>query len=351
MIKLPHPTVLTLVSIGLASALLSHALLAQSRGPAGTLVISNMNDHTATLIDASTGRVRATLPTGEGPHEVAISNDGRVAAVSNYGVRGKPGNTITLIDVERAVVARTLTLGGSERPHGMAFLPGDTLIAVTLETRQAVLMIHVQDGRVVATLPTRGRGSHMLSATRDGARIVTGNIADGTVSVLDTRGRDSARVVPSGRQPEAIAIAPDGRTAWAGSNRDSLVVVLDLERNTAIDTVRAFGMPYRIAITPDARTTLVTDPVKGEIRAFVAATRQPKFTIAVPRDSVLPTAEVPGSPSPEGLAVSRDSRWAYVTLQGRNRVVWIDIERGTITAYAPTGVWSDGIGYSPVTMK
>ena len=65
----------------------------------GTLVASNMNDHTATVIDAASGRVLATLPTGEGPHEVAISHDGKWAVVSNYGVRGKPGNCITVIDI------------------------------------------------------------------------------------------------------------------------------------------------------------------------------------------------------------------------------------------------------------
>ena len=54
----------------------------------GTLVASNMNDHTATVIDAASGRVLATVPTGEGPHEVAISHDGKWAVVSNYGVRG-----------------------------------------------------------------------------------------------------------------------------------------------------------------------------------------------------------------------------------------------------------------------
>jgi DNA-binding beta-propeller fold protein YncE len=48
------------------------------------------------------------------------------------------------------------------------------------------------------------------------------------------------------------------------------------------------------------------------------------------------------------VAVSRDGRWAFVTLQGRNRVITIDLARGAITAYAPTGTWSDGIGYSPI---
>jgi YVTN family beta-propeller protein len=69
------------------------AFLASLLGPTGTVVVTNMNDNTATIIDVGSNAVRATLPTGEGPHEVAVSHDGRLAVVANYGIRGKPGRT------------------------------------------------------------------------------------------------------------------------------------------------------------------------------------------------------------------------------------------------------------------
>jgi DNA-binding beta-propeller fold protein YncE len=337
-------------AVAVAVAVVAAAPLHAQRGaPAGTLVVSNMNDHTATLLDAATGRVHATLPTGQGPHEVAVSRDGRWAVVSNYGVRGTPGATLTVIDVARAAVARTLALAGHERPHGMAFLPGDTLVAVTAEASRAVLLVDVRDGRVVAARPTGGRASHMLALTADGARAYTANVADGTVSEVALRGGpDSARVVPVGRAPEGIAVTPDGRSVWVGSNSDGTVLVVDPRRGVAIDTLRGFGMPYRIAISPDGRLAVVSDPVKAAVRVFTVRDRRERHSIAVPADSLVPTAEVPGSPSPEGVAISRDARWAFVTLQGRNRVITIDLARGAITAYAPTGTWSDGIGYSPV---
>jgi DNA-binding beta-propeller fold protein YncE len=116
----------------------------------------------------------------------------------------------------------------------------------------------------------------------------------------------------------------------------------------ASDTLRGFGMPYRLAISPDGRRAVVTDPVLGRVRIFDVATRRERSAIDVPRDSIVPTAEVPGSPSPEGVAISGDSRWAFITLQGRNRVVTIDIDRGAIVAWATTGTWSDGIAWSSV---
>ena len=88
--------------------------------------------------------------------------------------------------------------------------------------------------------------------------------------------------------------------------------------------------------------------MKAEVRIVTVADRKERFVVAFPGDSLVATAERPGSPSPEGVAVSRDSRWAFVTLQGRNRVVTIDLQRGKLTDFAITGTWPDGVGYSPI---
>lgn len=340
-----HPAPM-LSAVALAAGILAPL---HAPGPAGTIVVSNMNDHTATVIDAASGRVRATLPTGQGPHEVAVSHDGRTALVSNYGTREQPGSSLTVIDVARAEVVRTLQLAEYKRPHGMAFLPGDTLVAVTSEAGQALLVVDVRDGRVTAMRPTRGRASHMVALAAAGDRAFTSNVLDGTISAIDVSGRDSARIISVGRMPEGIAVTPDGNTVWVGSNKDSIVTVVDVKRGVVTDTLRGFALPYRIGITPNARIAVISDPERSEIRIVSVPDRRTKFSITVPADSLVATTEVPGSPAPEGVAVSRDSRWAFVTLQGRNRVVTVDLARGAIVAWAPTGAWSDGVGYSPVT--
>jgi DNA-binding beta-propeller fold protein YncE len=153
--------------------------------------------------------------------------------------------------------------------------------------------------------------------------------------------------VKVGRQPEGVAITPNGARAWAGSNQDSIVVVVGLDRGQPIDTIRGFGLPYRLAVSPDGESVVVTDPVKATVRAFDESTRRQRWSISIAADSLVPTAEVKGSASPEGVTISRDSRWAYVTLQGRNRVIAIDLATGAIAAWGISGVWSDGIGFSP----
>jgi len=171
--------------------------------PSGTVIVANMGDNTATLLDVASKRIVATLPTGNGAHEVAVSHDGRWAVVSNYGVRGAPGNSLTVIDVPAAVVARTIDLGEFRRPHGSAFLPGDSLFVVTSEVSKAIVLVNFKDGRVTASIPTNHPASHMLALTADGRRIYTSNVADGTVSELDVPERKFVRESPSRRRSKA----------------------------------------------------------------------------------------------------------------------------------------------------
>ena len=115
----------------------------QAGAPDKTEQIQKALPATATVIDVASKRVLATLPTGAGAHEVAVSHDGRWAVVSNYGVRGAPGNSLTVIDVTRASVARTIELGEFRRPHGSAFLPGDSIFVVTSTPRARHALLSV----------------------------------------------------------------------------------------------------------------------------------------------------------------------------------------------------------------
>jgi len=316
--------------------------------PSGTVIVANMGDNTATLLDVASKRIVATLPTGNGAHEVAVSHDGRWAVVSNYGVRGAPGNSLTVIDVPAAVVARTIDLGEFRRPHGSAFLPGDSLFVVTSEVSKAIVLVNFKDGRVTASIPTNHPASHMLALTADGRRIYTSNVADGTVSELDVPERKFVREFTIAPAVEGIAVTPDGDQVWVGSNQAKTVTVLDPRAGGAAGMMSGFGMPYRLAVTPDSRTVIITDPPNAVVRIVDRATREDRATVKIPAEGVGANAEFPGSPSPEGVALSRDGRFAFVALQGSSRVAMIDIASATVVAAMSTGAGPDGIAYSPV---
>ncbi len=336
-----------LVAAVTASLFLTGAVHAQE--VSGTLVVTNMGSANATLVDVATGQVAATLPTGTGPHEVAISHDGRWAVVTNYGNRETVGSSLTVIDIPARAVARTIDLGAYQRPHGAAFLPGDRALVVTAERDQRVLVVDFETGTVTRTLDTGFPASHMLALPVAGDRVFTTNVRDGTVSSIpltgdgETLSRFVAPIV------EGIAVSPDGSRLWVGSNREGTVTILAGDELTALDTLSGFGFPYRMAVTPDGATAVISDPRKGEVRVVDAATFEERARIRFPGGQILESAEFEGSPSPEGLAIHPGSRLGFVTLQGRNEVAAIDLSSHEVLWTSPTGSWPDGIGVSPVT--
>jgi YVTN family beta-propeller protein len=318
-------------------------------GESGTLVVANMAENTVTVFDLATRKTLATLPTGPAPHEVAVSEDGRTAVVTNYGGQGAPGRTLTVVDLSEPAVTSTIDLGIYERPHGIAFLPGDSLVTVTSEVRGVVALVHIGTGEVVATIPTEQRTSHMLAADARGQRVFTTNIIDGTVTEMDIPGRARLRTIEVAPMVEGITVTPDGGEVWVGSNQNKTVHVVDTGTGTVVATLEDFGFLYRLVITPDARLAVISDPMKGEVRIVDVETKAERSRVTFTTEGVVASAEFSGSPAPEGIALARDGRTAYIAMQGLNQVAAVDLATGTVRAYMDAGAWPDGIGYSPLT--
>jgi len=305
-----------------------------------SLVITNKNESTASIITLSDGKTVATLPTGNAPHEVAVSRDGKWAIATDYGAAGPGGTTLTLIDVAGRRVAKTITFGGHVRPHGAAFLPDNRTVAVTAERGGALVMIDVVTGAVTSEEPTGQMMGHMVSLSPDSKTAYLANIQPGTLSIVDLAGDKPAVTVKVGTMTEAIATAPDGKTVWLGSNNTGKVYVVDVAKQAVIDSVQTSGFPYRIGFTPDNRTAIVTNPMSNEVWLIDAQTREKKQRVV---------AEAPGggSAGPFGLIVSPKGDKAWITMNGSGHVAELDIAKGVFTRWMPTGAGPDGIGYVP----
>src|SRR5450759_1615949 len=106
---------LLLLLMALALTCLSAAALAQR--PAGRLIVLNKEDATLVTVDPATGKILGTVPTGEAPHELTVSADGRTAFVGNYGAQ-TPGSTISVIDLTAMKELRRVDVSPLRRPHG-----------------------------------------------------------------------------------------------------------------------------------------------------------------------------------------------------------------------------------------
>ena len=156
---------------------------------ADLLIVLNKSDHEAVLVDPARLAPVARIPTGRGPHEVAVSPDGRRAYVSNYGMYGvfregqrvnEPGHPLSVIALERRAVVDTFDLGTYAKPHGIAVSRDGTALWVTCEDSRAVLEVDAASGRVVKAWTTGQETSHMIVPAVDESRLFVANIRSGS---------------------------------------------------------------------------------------------------------------------------------------------------------------------------
>jgi len=321
---------------------------------AGMLVVANQEGASATVVNAASMQTIATVPVGVGPHEVAVSRDGRWAVVTNYGDRSAEGNTLSVIDLGAAtpVVARTIDLGEYHRPHGVAFIGDGSKLVVTSETSQRLVVVDFASGRVDTALATNARGSHMVVVRRDGRRAWTANIQDGNVTEYDLEARRTGRTFPAAPMDEGIAVTPSGVQIWVGSNTAHSVTVLDAAKGTPIATIEGFGTPYRLGISLAGSVALVNDPASNRIWMYEVGSRKRIAEIDLSKVEGIkaPTSGTPGGAGagPEGVAFDPIADFAYVTLHGTNQVVAVDLRQRKVVGFGSVGAGPDGVAFSPM---
>lgn len=305
---------------------------AQVPGLTGTIIVTNKTPSTATIIDVASGRALATLPTGPGPHEITLSKDARIAVVTDYGLA--PRKTLTVIDVPAMKVLRTIDLGAYTAPHGIHFLPGDSVVAVTSESTGNVVLVNVHEGVVRRAVATSGRGSHMVGVTGDGARGYTGNMQSNNVSELDLRTGALLRQIDVPERPEAINVTPDGNEVWVGSNTTGKVSAIDVKTWSVSTVGEGFRWPYRMLFSPDQKTTFIPDLTNEDLRVFDRASKREIGKIMFTDGG------------PQGIAVTPDGRHVLLSMSKQARVAVIDVARRTVLGYIPAGETPDGIVYT-----
>lgn len=327
------------------------AARAPAAGP-GTLLVVSQRDSTVAFIDPSTGRTRATVATDPCPHEVAVSPDGRTAVVASYGLPFGPahGGTVTFLDVAGGTKQKTLDLGAASAPHGLAWLDDRRLLCTT-EATAAVVEIDAPAGRVVRTLRTDQKGTHMVAAS--GARAFTANALSDTVTALDLDTGRKLRDRAVGKAPEGIAVAPDGKRVWVGNRGDNTITVLAADTLSVLKVLRAPGSPLRLAFAPGGKTVVATEIESGELSFFDAAAMTETRRVALSGGAVAFDAPGPAPgppPAVAAVAFSPDGKTAYCSMFFSRAVAVVDVATGAVAGkFDVAGDAIDGIAFSPVS--
>lgn len=336
------PLLLLVTSLGTAGAL-----------RADTLVVANKGEATVSLIDLETGAVAATLPTGEAPHEVAITADGQRALITNYGTRDAPGSTLTLIDVSAAKVLATIGLGAYRRPHGVLFLDAGRAV-VTAEDDKALLIVDLASATVSKAIGTDQEVSHMVATGGD--RAFVANIGSGSVTAIDLATGERLANVATGEGAEGVAVAAGGSQVWVTNRAGDTITVLDAASLEPLQTFASVGFPIRATATPDGKHVLVTRARAGDLVIYDTAELGKAHTVAldIPRkdtENRLFGDRFGSSSVPIGVVVSDDGKRAFIAHANADVISEHALPSGDKTRLLSAGREPDGMAYSPVAVR
>jgi YVTN family beta-propeller protein len=318
--------------------LASILLLLACNATADTLLVINKSDATLALVDPATMKVTGKIATGAEPHEVAVSDDGKIAVVCNYGTGQNPGTSLTVVDVSAKREVRRFALPGLSRPHGIQAV--GSRFYITTEGSLAVARYNAAADRIDWIAGTGQHVTHMLVGARDEKKIYTANMGSNSVSVLDLT--DAWDVVLEhiavARGPEGIDLAPDGSALWvagvAGRNEEAWISVIDPKTDSVVRTIpTTTKLANRLKFTPDGTRVVVSDPATNELSIFDAATGNVIKKIQ--------TAE-----GPSGLLFTPDGKRLFVACASAAKVQVIDTTTWSIAGEVATGTEPDGMAYA-----
>jgi|APSaa5957512535_1039671.scaffolds.fasta_scaffold86426_1 DNA-binding beta-propeller fold protein YncE len=301
----------------------------------GTLIVLNKSGHDASFIDLGSGEIIATLPTGRGPHELVVTDDGKWAIGTDYS----GGNSLTVFDIENLQVTRTIDLSDYPRPHGLLFLPGQEEVIVTSEGSRNLVVVNFHTGEIVRSISTGQHSSHMVAMSANGSVAYTINGGTDSVSIVDVVSGQLVRSINVPNGPEAITTNKSGSEIWVGSNDHEVVSVISASNNEITAQWDGFDWPYRILLTDDERYAIMPDLNNSDLRFFDAQTKVELGAI-----------DLRGT-RPQGVTLYSDDRTLFLSLAGADKVMVIDIESRTILGEYETGSSPDGIGYSPLVLR
>jgi YVTN family beta-propeller protein len=311
-------------------------LLLACNATADTLLVVNKRDATLALVDPVAMKVTGKVATGKEPHEVAVSDDGKIAVVCNYA-RG--ANSLTVIDVGEKREVRQFALPGLAQPHGIQAV--GSRFYITAEGSLAVARYDVAADRIDWIAGTGQDVTHMLLVTPDEKKIYTANIGSNSVSIIDLSNAPrwiDVKQLAVGRGPEGMDLSPDGTALWvagvASPKEAARISVIDPKTDSIVRTIpTGTKLANRLRFAPDGTRVAVSDPGTNEVWIFDAATG----------DVV---KKIPTAAGPAGILFTPDGKRLFVACADAGKVQVIDTATWSITGEIETGAEPDGMAYA-----
>ncbi len=160
------------------------------------------------------------------------------------------------------------------------------------------------------------------------------NSGGASISLVDMTSEKELRRIPVLREPHHVALSPDGKSLLVGDTVGNEMLFLD-PATGALQKRLPVTDPYQLAFSPNGRFLVVNGLARNQVDVYDAASMQL-------------LKRFPASTMPSHLDYAPDSSRVFVSLQGTDSLMAIDLARMAVLWKAkigktPAGVlWHDG---------
>jgi YVTN family beta-propeller protein len=305
----------------------------------GMLLVANKGDKTLGIIDPATDKQVAVVPEdGTTGHEVIASPDGRIAYVPIYGNSGvgKPGTdgtNMVAIDIASRKIVGNVDFGHGVRPHCPHFGPKNGLLYVSTELDDTITIIDPKSLKIVGTVPTGQKESHMFTITPNGKRAYTANVGPGTVSVIDLDEKKVLKIIPISKTTQRISASPDGKLIFTSDQTQPRLAVIHTSTDAVEQWVELPGLGYGTAPTPDGKFLVVACTPVNKVAIVDLKAMKVAHTLDVPK-------------APQFSLVRPDGEFAYVSCDSVGKIAAIKTSDWTVATYIDAGGGADGLAWA-----
>jgi YVTN family beta-propeller protein len=370
--------------------------------PSPALLVLHKGENAMAIVDPASGQVVGRVPTGQDPHELVVSDDGKLAIASNYAGPGpRGGNTLSVIDIAARKEIHRVDLAPLSRPHGLWFSDGKAYF--TAEGSMAIARYDPATNKVDWLLGLGQDRTHMIVVSKDRKKLFTSNVSSNTISIIEQGGGFGDRPGgPGGPLPGGFGGPPPGGPGgpppggppgggpdgpppggFGGPQGDRppsggpppggpgrgpawRQTVIPVGRGPEGFDVSPDGKELWTAHMGDGGISIIdiaSKKVVATINAGARAANRLKFTpdgklalvsamgggglvvLDVATRSV--TKRIPLGRAPSGILIPPDGARAYVALTGENAIAVIDLKTLSEVSRLKTGPGPDGMAWLP----
>lgn len=306
----------------------SQAAVKQMPTPDGRILTADQASNTISMIDVATNMVYGSVKTGQQPHHVVATPDGKEFWVSLYGE-----NRVQVFDAGNLKEIASVDVGASN--DDLFFDPTGKMLYVSLGKNDAVAVVDAVARKLVQTVKV-GKVPHGVRVSPDGKYLLVTNTADNTVSMLTLQPQASVQAtIKTGANPFEVYISADNKTAYVSNFLGDSISVLDVAAGKQTAVMRSGKQPAMIGLQEDANGN----------KLWVANTGSSEVWVLDPVTRKLVT-RIPVGKGAHGVAMAPSNK-VYITNSTDNTVSILDGASNKVLATVPVGNNPNGLTFLP----